>query len=383
MNNINKLFSRLLLIIIPLYFTQGWLFDSGSITSQLLVGVWLLIDFYYMFAYLLKGKRNAVSNIIIVFWIVNLVYWFFSPKVVFSLDNRSFETFGDFKNISIVIISYFPFAYFQRKGVIDLKYLRRFFVIFLFAAIAAFMMKQEALLDEFGVYKTNNTAYYFVVLLPFLGVFWGDKKFWIWFIVITIFLLICVKRGAIICGFITYIVFLIMSNKNVPKNRLLSRFVGIIIFSIIIVVIVRYMFSTSDLLQSRMLATQEGDSSGRDRIYEGLWKLFSESSAIKKLFGYGMSQTVSFIGGYAHNDWLELLINEGIFGVFLYAAIFISFLSFYRSNKKYMVMGDRFRFIVAFLCLIFRTTFSMGYLAPESALFFIAMASGQKIMLKR
>lgn len=378
--NINKLLSRLLLFVIPLYFTQGWLFGSGSITSQILIGVWIAIDFFYLFVYVLKVKRDYVSNLIFLFWILNIIYWMLSPKEVYALG-RSFNTFGDFKNTTVVVLSYFPFAFFQKKRVVDIKYMRWFFMLFLIAAVVAFMMKQEALLEEFGIDKTNNTAYYFVVLLPFLGAYWKDKKFWIWFVVIIIFLLFCVKRGAIVCGIITYVVYLILDTKGGNK-KLFSRIVGVAIFSVIIVLIVNYISSASDLLQRRMLSTQEGDSSGRDEIYSNLWNLFINSNAINQIFGYGMSQTVTFVGGYAHNDWIELLIDEGLLGVASYAAIFFSCLKFYNNNKKNMIIDNRFMFMTAFLCLLFRTTFSMGYLAPESALFFIAIACARNLNIE-
>lgn len=375
---IDRLFSRVLLLVIPLYFTQGVLFGSGSIVSQMLIGIWLLIDFYYLIVYLYKGKRNRLLNVFVLFWIVNLLYWIYSPKVVAS-QGVSFATFGDFKNTTIVVLSFFPFSYFQENETINVKYLMLFSSLFLFAAISAFLTQRDALVSEYGVDRTNNTAYYFAVLLPFIGVYWRKKLFWIWYFVIIVFLLLCAKRGAIVCGVIALVVFLFLSNRDVQNSNRVWRVFGMMLILIALLIVVYYLFSSSELLQQRFQATQEGDSSQRDWIYSTLWSIFMESNIINTLFGHGMSQTVTLIGGYAHNDWLELLTNEGIVGVLLYASIYISLISYYRRNKHSIHMRGKYIFITAILCMFFRSTFSMGYLAPESAMFCVAMACGLKM----
>lgn len=374
--NIDKLFSKLLLLSIPLYFTQGWVFGSGSLVSQVLVGIWLLANFYYLVYYFQKCEISSIAKVILVFWIVNLFYWIVSPKEVHSLG-LSFNTFGDFKNLTTVLLSYFPFAALTRKDVINDRYMRRFAILFLGAAIIAFMTKQGVNMEGFGFLIANNTAYYLVAVIPLLGVFWGERKFWIGFVVILVFILLSAKRGAILCAAISLPIYFLLSMKRVSANKMLSRVFGAVLVLTILSIVVINVFSSSELLQNRMIDTQAGDSSARDILYAELWKAFLEGSLYNQLFGRGMSQTVTLIGSYAHNDWLELLIGEGLLGVSLYLVIFIRTIHFYVKDKNKMMVRYRYMYMCAFLCFFIRSCISMGYMAPESAIFWVAIGFAQ------
>lgn len=374
--NIDKLFSKLLLFCIPLYFTQGQLFESGGPISQLLIGIWLIVDFYYLVLFFRDDRKTNVGIAIVVFWIIGLIYWIISPKTV-SILNRSFNTFGDFKNMTVVFLSYFPFYRFSLKSIIAERWIRHFSVLLLIAAILAFFYKQSNLLYENDKLVTNNTAYYFVVILPLLGAFFGKKSFIVVLAIMIYFLLICAKRGALICASISIIVFMFLWFKNAPNSKKVYRFFVIIFFAFIIGVFVYQFYSSSELLQTRLIETQEGESSGRDFIFANIWDTHTNSSILNRLFGYGMSQTVTLIGGYAHNDWLQLLLDQGLFGVLLYAVFYIAAFKYYFKNRLGMNIQYRYIYISALLCFLTRTLFSMGYLAPESALFVVGIALGQ------
>ena len=72
----------------------------------------------------------------------------------------------------------------------------------------------------------------------------------------------------------------------------------------------------------------EGDISGRDNIakliidYHG-----TQANVFQIVFGSGSDGTLRLIGAYAHNDWLEILFNQGIVGIIMYVIYWISFLS--------------------------------------------------------
>lgn len=79
------------------------------------------------------------------------------------------------------------------------------------------------------------------------------------------------------------------------------------------------MMAESDYFNHRIEQTLEGDSSNRDVIYGGLIIHFlDETNALKLFLGNGAQATLKIHGGFAHNDWLELLINNGIIGALIY-----------------------------------------------------------------
>ncbi len=369
----NNFFSILLLFCIPIYFTQGAFFPSGGIISQTLMLLWLLVDLYYVKEYLAsKSDRSILGNAILVFWITNMVYWYFSPRIV-SNTGLSFTTFGDFKNITVVMLTFFPFAILSKRGYISVKRLKKFLFLLLGAAIIAFFVKRNDIQNIYDLEMTNNTAYYFVVVLPFIGCYFNKKISFVFFAIIFVFLMLCAKRGAILCAVISTIVFAIQY-LTVNKRIKFSRILSILILILVIIYISNSIFETSELLQRRFEATREGDSSARDFFYSALLKIFQESPVIIQLFGHGMSQTVSLIGGYAHNDWLELLTNNGILGVIMYAIIFITSSMIYLRSKSMWDNAMSYIYLSSLLCLFARSIFSMGYLAPESALFFAGLA---------
>lgn len=120
----------------------------------------------------------------------------------------------------------------------------------------------------------------------------------------------------------------------------------------------------SEFMTQRVNATLKGDSSARDTLYSYLWNAWLNSDIIHQLFGYGISQTVTIVGNYAHNDWLEILIDYGLLGVVLYATIIIKLFK-YRKNLNYN-KGAKVCYTSIMLIWMMKTLFSMGIGVPES-----------------
>lgn len=372
--NIHKALSNLFLICIPLYFTQGLFFSSGGPISQFLALIWLLCCGIYVAIYALSKERDKIANALIVLWLSFLVYWLLSPKSV-SGPGFTLPTFGDLKNASLVLLSYFPARYWNKKNIISSRWTETFLILMLLAAIAAYYLKRNTIMDDFGQASTNNTAYYFVVLLPLIGAFMNERRVYVLALnaIVLLFLLYCAKRGAIFCYLISLIIFIrivLFADRGKIK---LSYLLMIALLLAIAAILVSQTFSSSELLQNRLESTKEGDSSARNFLLAGLWLVFINSSFLVQLFGHGMSQTVELIGGYAHNDWMELLTNQGIFGVFIYLVLFYYIIITYRRNRHYMRADMKYMYLSAISCYFIRTIFSMGYLAPESAFFMIAL----------
>ena len=56
----------------------------------------------------------------------------------------------------------------------------------------------------------------------------------------------------------------------------------------------------------------EGGSSGRDELLtNSLDYYLNNESIIQQIFGLGANGTLSVAGNGAHNDWVELLVNQG------------------------------------------------------------------------
>jgi len=122
-----------------------------------------------------------------------------------------------------------------------------------------------------------------------------------------------------------------------------------------------------------------GSTSGRESLYSVFWSNFiSEQNFFRMMFGGGANYTLALAGNYAHQDWLEILTNQGLFGVAIYFYYFINFYfswKFTRNNPiQYMAIG--MLFIISFMTSLF----SMGYgnmeiYATLTLGFFLAVSS--------
>ena len=100
--------------------------------------------------------------------------------------------------------------------------------------------------------------------------------------------------------------------------------------------------------------------SGRDVVFSQLSSyFFNETSAWQFYLGSGANHTVAVAGNYAHNDWLELAVNQGCLGVLVYLIYWICMYKTWRHSKS---LPTIYSSLGALLIIYFLSTFfSMSY----------------------
>ena len=373
----DRLLFNILLVIITLYFLQGWLFDHGSLVSQGIVALWLIIDIVYLLKYLRLRLLEPVGRIFLVFWALQTITWLFTPLLT---ENSIYRiswagTYSIYKNISIVFLTYFPFFIFSYKNVVDEKRLKTLSLLSLLCLIGAFFITLNESIFEKGTTEiTNNGAYYLVVIIPLLGIFFEDFVAFLLYGGLAILILTGAKRGAILCGFAELLLFFYYYFKKSRQNKVSLKFIWVFVAVFLLSYIALRVFNGSDYLQSRFDQTRVGDSSLRDEIYSLAILKYGEQGFFTRLFGNGMSSTLLIIDGYAHQDWLELLINNGIIGVFIYAMVFVTLFIYYFKNRKHLSLMLRYMFLSAALGWLLRSLYSMGYVSIETSFYAIVFA---------
>jgi len=129
--------------------------------------------------------------------------------------------------------------------------------------------------------------------------------------------------------------------------------------------------SLSDKLASVSYFNWNDDwGNGRGRIWRFSAKVFSQENAMQKLFGVGPDCFHSYVSAYhgeeetllwgekmltnAHNEWLNILINGGIFGAAVYLGIFITAIRrFYCSRKQDIMLAGIAAACMSYLCYNF------------------------------
>ena len=125
-----------------------------------------------------------------------------------------------------------------------------------------------------------------------------------------------------------------------------------------------------------MEKTQEGYSSGRDVIYAGAWHAWSDSdSFVTLLLGRGFDGILKLESTghhHAHNDWLELLVNYGLLGVFVYLVLFVVF---FIQASKIESLELKYAFLSGLLIWFLKTLYSMGFTGETLSVAMISMGT--------
>lgn len=371
--SLDKAFFYILFLIIPLYFLQGWLFDHGSFISQSIAAIWLIIDFIYLIKCIRIGKIGIVGRYFLLFWILQTITWIYTSFLLNSRFNIGLsETYSLYKNISIVFLSYFPFFFFVYKSIIDEKLIKVFAILsFLCLLGAYFISYNEMVYTNDTVDIANRGAYYLVVIIPLLGLFFNNIVEFAFYGGIAVLVLTGAKRGAILCVSIELLLFVYYYIKASLQRKSSLKFIWILIGVSVLFYVIANIYEGNEFLQERYDQTLSGDSSLRDEIYSLAIYKYGEQGFVHKVFGNGMSSTLGILGGYAHQDWLELLINNGLLGVMVYALVFMSLFFFYRKKKRVLSLMEKFMFLSALLGWLMRSMFSMGYVSIETSFFVI------------
>lgn len=350
-----------------LYYLQGIVYPEGGIISLAILGANLLISAICMFKVMQWRDKpiyfKGLNMLMLLFTIYGFMLVLLSPSTLYyPISGTSMKSYNYIKSIYLSLLPIYPFYYYTKKGFLTAERLRIWGVIFLASVTLSYIRMQrealEALIDADET--TNNSGYLFLSCLPLLVLY--RKKPLIQFACLAFviaFIVMGMKRGAIVIGLVCAIYFMLQSIRNSKGKTRIS----FILLSIGICICAFFFFThemtTSDYMMKRIDDTLAGNSSGRDNLYSFFWKYFTEQADfIHYLIGRGANGTLEIYYNYAHNDWLEIAVNQGILGVVVYA---FYWLCFYKTWKQATNIDTKT--ILALTALIFfaKTMFSMSY----------------------
>lgn len=342
---------------------------DGTIYSQVIISFLSAVSFYYMVYALMHYKVNPYLKTLAVFFALPTIYGLVlivSPEVVMAFG-AAVSKYNYLLSLFNSLLPIFPFYVFTRKGQLTHSSIRWWTIFFLVAVLMQYQANQQAALlrameigsslEEF----TNNVGYEFLAIIPLLA-FFKNKKIiqYACLVYVMVFLLLAMKRGAILIGAICIVYFLWNSMKETKGSR---KFF-IVVLSVAVIVagyfVVLNLLENSDYFLYRWEVTQEGGTSGRDELFSTFFNHFiNESNPFVFLFGNGAWGTLRLLEKVAHNDWLELAINQGLLGVVVY---FVYWVKFYKVTRAAR-FNEEIHMAITLLFIIYltRTFFSMSY----------------------
>jgi hypothetical protein len=358
------------------YYLQDIIYPSSSIVSQALL---LYIALYGMDG-LRKQSMSIYRTTTDVLWLLFIsmltITFIVSPKTVMGNAYHHIglvDTINQFKNAIVFCLLFFVGKRLYATGRVTDKSVALAGLALLLLSVIRFFYTKDVLIEEYGSGEnTNNAAYCFVSYLPFLPIVLKEyKKLGIMSIFVAVgFLLSGAKRGAILCAAVAAVVsvYFLIKNKKMKFKLILS---GLIV-CIPLYFFVAKEYSENDYLQKRVEDTKENKSSGRDVAYTMLWGHWvNDQNIVTQLFGNGSAQSVAVWGNYAHNDWLELLIDNGLVGCLLYFAIFISL--FRQIHRTKIGSIYQLTLYLSVLMWLMKTIYSMGYTSIDNGIMMVVL----------
>lgn len=354
------------------YYLQGIIYASGSAISQMTLLLLMLISGYYFIKVNTEYKIPVFLKVLNLFIGIMTIYGivlFLDPTPIyfdFTLTKRA-STLEFLKTLYISLLPIYPMYAFSKQNILKIETIQALTIILIISTtLSYFRAEQQALQEalEMGSTReefTNNTGYNFLHIFPLLF-FWNKKPILQYALLayLFIFIIMGMKRGAILIGAICLIWFIYRTYKSSTRKQRLLLIILTAIGLIAGGIYISDFYNNSEYFQYRVEQTLDGNSSGRDDIYSILWNHFiNQGSIFNMIIGEGAMETINIAGNYAHNDWLELLTCQGLLGVIIYIAYYISLYTTFRRNRNnsliYNILG---------MCLVIMfasSIFSMSY----------------------
>ena len=319
-----KLRNYLLIVFLYLFIRMNSYFTRGVNAEEfLLIGRSAIIA--YSFLIILRIRFIPKKNIGVLTTLTGL--WFFFTGVQNFSDITDILTnfLTQMWWVSFLLVSFLLLPRMgddERKNITNMGVIA-FYVFSLRYAI--WLLSSNRYWSPGGV----NAIYYCILLLPLCYMI--DKKLvkYSMLFIAALLTIISGKRTALIaiilCGFLPPL----LEKNDRKRGTKTSAMVILMIVCIILVYVSEYLSKSINItIIERMQSLQEDGGSGRTTTYALVWEAFKNSNIIKQMIGHGYNAV--FIDkisiSSAHSDFLEVLYDYGLVGLFLYVLLLLSFI---------------------------------------------------------
>lgn len=352
---------------LALYLAQGGIYPIGGVLGK------LFLVFIYLFG-LVNFLRSAVNpfSVRLQFALILCIYFIF---ISIAIHNNSDEQLRlDFiKKVLFCFSIYFSSEYYFRTNQISKKLLFFYAVIGLCLSISVFLGWEEHETKRLGrEIITNNQGYLILSYLPLILLGRSKTGRFILLMLISVFVFLSIKRGAIATLILNLFILLIFEIKssaisNKIKRKIKGALLVILIFSCL-TYLPRVLVGTS------LINRLEEGSGARPKNYNALLShLVDKSSFLDVILGNGAAGSSTLTpenGALAHNDFLEISVDYGLVGMLLYLFWLVSVFLHMRAGAT---GTHRKLSVIVFFNFIIISTISMWFNNVHTANYFLVI----------
>ncbi|MCF2660295.1 O-antigen ligase family protein [Parabacteroides distasonis] len=358
------------IIVWVVYYLQGILYPNGGVISTVLLGINLIVSIGCATKVWklrsLPRYFKGLNLLIIMFTIYGFALILFNPSVIHYNNGLVQNSYVYIKAIYLSLLPIYGFYYFGIKGYLTSERLCRWAIIFCISCVLSYYFNMQQALIELmanGSSRneiTNNIGYSFLSLIPVWVLF--RKKPVLQYVGLAFcmaYIIMGMKRGAILIGgvVVCYLLWNIIRSSR-GKLRFFILFMTFVL-GIATIYFIADLMDSSEFFLQRIQDTREGNTSERDDLYSFFWIYFTERTEFFNfIFGNGANSTLNVYNSYAHNDWFEIAINQGLLGIIVYVFYWKQLYSTWRSATNIEA-----KTILALVSIIYfsKTLFSMSY----------------------
>lgn len=319
---------------------------------QLIAGMGVLVMLWYCLVNGLKRMRITRVWSFSVWWLafygVLLLYF-----VLGFLDIPSSLASGspryNFVALYIVLTTFFIYY-----GVVNNHLTEgRFLLVLTLLFIGGLVDLYDAVTnprEKLGVDVINTSSgYVFVMLMPALMYKYRDQAVWVFLLTLCL-TAIAGKRGALIIYSVLLLYSLVNFQSILRSSKLNLKTIMALALACFSAV---YFFDVAyESLQHRLdtfVDPRQGSlGSGRDLLWLNLYKHWGEGDLAHMVFGSGYYSTLSVVGLLAHNDFIQYLVDYGIFGL----SVYLCFLIALARNIRAVKAVDSYIYYLLMVCFI-------------------------------
>lgn len=312
--------------------------SRSIVTGVTWVGYIPLLIILLIFLYFLTLRFNILSDKFSLILIL-IVSGQFLSNYLNSGNYKGFVSYVFLLTTNILPLFVYLFFLNTPIGLYNkvLKFFKVSFFVFLAFYIYYWNMTNNAMYRGEGFASFNN-AYYLPFLLPFFLL--KKNKYNNILIFITLIVVISsMKRGgnvAYILAIIFY--FITILNKTSQLKKLFLIIFSLLAITLVLIFVNDYF---ENALFDRFINVTEDKGSSRASIFDEILNNYLNFDFINLLFGKGenISILLNSQNLTSHNDYIEILVSYGIFGLFLY---FLFFYYQFKFRKNLLITRDTY-----------------------------------------
>lgn len=351
-----------------------WVFLScvlvtASYPSLIFRYVVISISLIYFFKILFEPRKPLFISFLMFFLTYISMYGLFfllsGEEVIYKYTGTVYASSKYLRDVLGSLLPLFPVYYFTKEGCIDDSFMKKLlFICVVFGCVIFYRYQQMLVLDRIaqGSLKrefTNGTSYILLSLLPAILLLKNklSQLLFASFLIFIIFL--SYKRGASLIAIACFCVYLFNALRISSFGSRLGLIIAICTLVFCFGFFLMHQYETSEYFAMRIDSTMQGSSSGRDELYANMIEYVkNDMTPTEMIFGLGANGVLKISLTYAHNDFLEILVEQGVIGLLLFVVFLIlyayfAFQSFVKEKNCALVMF--------FLICFGRTIFSMFY----------------------